>query len=277
MNRHLCFGGAAFLALMMALPGPAGAQCLKPWAIPDRWDDITVVPGWPQWAGNSRYDREKFTDTNGDGLWEPGEPFYDGVDAASTGRAVKGGKDGVYTAEGYHPLVTGYTSKDFGHRFQLRIASPGAPLAAGQFLPIHLCLSDCAAGEVYRESIVSCNPIALGPGDRVAIESIDLTGTTLQEIQELIDQDPGAYWGTGCGCIQGSAFAEGESPRIAIVPFYDPRIPVDSGQMQLRIVKIIAMFIDTLQDGDVYVYFMPIPTPVGARASTWGSLKAVYR
>ncbi len=277
MNRHLCFGGAAVLALMMALPAPAGAQCLKPWAIPDRWDDINVVPGWPQWAGNSRYDREKFTDTNGDGLWESGEPFYDGVDATSPGRAVTGGRDGFYTAEGYHPQVTGYTSKDFGHRFQLRIASPGDPPSPGQFLPIHLSLFGRTAGDVYGESILSCNPTALGPGDRVAIESVDLTGATLQGIQELIDQDPGAYWGTGCGCIQGSAFAGGESPRIAIVPFYDPRIPVDPGQMQLRIVKIIAMFLDTIEGGDIYVYFMPIPTPVDARVSTWGSLKAVYR
>ncbi len=280
MTRPLCLGGAAFLALMMALAGPAGAQCLKPWAIPDRWDDTTVLPGWRQWAGNWRYDREKFSDANGDGLWEPGELFYDGVDAATTGKAVKGGKDGVYTAEYYHPLVTGYLpSRDFGQRFQFRVASPSDAPAPGQFYPIDLCLSDgrCTGDDVYRENIVSCNPTTLGSRDGIAIESADLTGATLEGIQELINQDPGAYWDPGCGCVQGSAFADGQSPRIALVPLYDPRIPVDWGQMQLRIVKIIALFIDTLQDGDVYVYFMPIPAPVGARVSTWGALKAAYR
>jgi hypothetical protein len=83
--------GTLALVLLAALASadPAAAQdascvdlcsasCIKPWSIPDRWDDVTGIPGYtgeavsermrrPDWRNNGQYDRESFTDQDEDG------------------------------------------------------------------------------------------------------------------------------------------------------------------------------------------------------------------
>src|SRR5258705_13464392 len=52
-------------------------NCLKPFAIADRWDDRSTIAGHEDWRGNGRWDQEAFSDLNGNGLWDPGEQFED--------------------------------------------------------------------------------------------------------------------------------------------------------------------------------------------------------
>jgi len=46
-------------------------------------------------------------------------------------------------------------------------------------------------------------------------------------MEDLISLDPGARWDSATKTIVNSAFAE--SPRIGLVPFFDPTLPPDSG------------------------------------------------
>src|SRR5690242_4997146 len=102
------------VALALAAPLPAAADpscfglcsidCVKPISIPDRWDDFSVV-GSTGWSGNGVWDQEKFTDTNGNGIYDPGEPFIDGSSAWT--KLGAGPKDGKYNEETYDPLTTG--------------------------------------------------------------------------------------------------------------------------------------------------------------------------
>lgn len=57
-------------------------SCLKPWSIPDRWDDTTPIPGYDvgrnAWVNNEQWDREEFIDQNENGRWDAGEPVDPG-------------------------------------------------------------------------------------------------------------------------------------------------------------------------------------------------------
>jgi hypothetical protein len=71
-----------------------GVQCIKPWSIPDRWDDSTPIAGHNgavkspggNWQNNGKYDMEPFTDLNDNLAWDVGEPFTD-TDGDGTWRA----------------------------------------------------------------------------------------------------------------------------------------------------------------------------------------------
>lgn len=180
------------------------SECVKPWAIPDRWDDAN---------GNSRYD----------------------------------------TGEAYDPISTGYQAPgDVGVQAVLKVGNPQQAIAPGQFFPIDLPSLDCncgvdpiPGGSEYRWNIGNCNQYMIGVGDRVAVEPGNMVGPTKQGVQDLIDADPGAYWDGSSQSIMGSAF--GKSPRIILVPFFDPTSPPTSGRNWVRITKVGAFFLEGVQ------------------------------
>ena len=255
-------GTGNVMALAVARAGEVcKVQCLKPWSIPDRWDD-TGRPGWPAWSGNKHWDSEKFTDQNGNGRYDVGEPFQDGVDGSKGG----GPMDGLYTSEFYHSLLTGYiASKDLGELMRFKVANPHDASEPGQFYPIDLCQDPadrtCSGAANYSWNIANCNPNLYGPGDWVNTENGNMIGPTGQGLEELIAQDPGAQWGADCECITGSAFGAGKSPRIGFIPLHDPRIPLNSGKMAIQIVKIIAVFFEQVQGRDVMARFIRVQAP----------------
>jgi Putative Flp pilus-assembly TadE/G-like len=183
-----------------------GTNCVKPWAIPDRWNDI-----------------------NGNGQMEVGEP--------------------------YDPVTTGYQAPgDVGADIILKVGNPQQAIQPGQFFPIDLPPLDCPCGEdpetggdQYRWNIANCNPYTVQPGDRLQLEPGNMVGPTAQGMRDLIDADPGAYWNAAEGTIQGSAF--GLSPRVVLVPFFDPTSPPQSGRNWVRVVKIGAFFLEEMGNG----------------------------
>jgi hypothetical protein len=279
MRLRICFLLALLLGFALLPLSPAAAQspgvpdgcyevcstrCLKPWSIADRWDD-SGRPGWPAWRDNKHWDSEKFTDQNGNELYDEGEPFLDGVDGSEGG----GAKDGLYTSEFYHPFVTGYVAgRDMGQLMRFKVANPHDASAPGQFYPLDLCFEGkCTGGDVYRWNIANCNPTLYGPGDWVETENGNMIGPTGQGVEDLIALDPGAKWDASCGCITGSAFSDDTGPRIAFFPFHDPRIPLDSGKMSAQIVKLGAMFFERVAGRDIYGRFMVARTPDGERCA----------
>lgn len=229
-------------------------SCMKPWTIPDLWDDVTLVPGYPKWRNNKAYDFESFTDLNGDRLWEPGEPY---VDAGTP-------PDGKWTSEFYHPIITGYTaSKNLGQLVTLKADGPNDRPEPGQYYPVTLPIPDSplTGADRYNENIVGCNPANVGPGDELTLEPGNMVGPTRSGLTDLIDQDPGAYWDSGCMCVKGSKFGN-KSPRIAFIPIHDPRIPISSGRKTIMVVKVAAFFIENV-DGKSRVSgrFMKVQAP----------------
>ena len=263
------------------------ATCVKPWSLPDRWDD-SGRPGWPAWTSNGRWDCEAFTDLDGDRLWDPGEPFQDGRDT----QGATGPQDGAYTAELYDPSLTGYTAgADAGRLMTLK-----TPVTTGPgYYPLALPIPGGPSGrDAYRWNIAACNPGDVAGGDLVAVEPATVTGITYQGVSELIAQDPAAYWDAARACVAGSAFAV--SPRLVVLPAHDPRRPLASGDLTVSVVKLVGFFLENVTasgelTGRLAVTRAASGEPCAgpgaggflydcalvARPLDWGRLKATYR
>jgi Flp pilus assembly protein TadG len=180
------------------------SQCVKPWAIPDRWGD-----------------------TNGNGKVDAGEP--------------------------YDPITTGYQAPgDVGVQAVLKVGNPQQAIAPGQFFPVDLPPLNCGCGvgpvpggDQYRWNIGNCNPYQVGVGDKLATETGNMVGPTKQGVQDLIDADPGAYWDASTQSVMGSSF--GKSPRVILVPFFDPTSPPTSGKTYVTVTKVGAFFLEGVQ------------------------------
>jgi hypothetical protein len=292
---------APALALAQNQPGCAAlcaVSCAKPISIPDRWDDVTPIPGYtgalskqPNWRNNGRYDSESFVDTNANALWDPGESYTDG------------NANGAYDREAFDPATTGYNAGpslfapggDVGSVFTLTPTSATAP-SPGQYFAIDYPPSNrgvpIAGGDEYRNNWASCAAGLVGAGDLCQIEPFSLVGPTNQAMRDVIAQDPDAYWDPVTASVQGSAFSR--SPRIIFFPIHDPRIPFTSSTSRLLITKVAAFFMEQMTGnamvqgrfmralgtgescavpGDGFVVECPTP----ARGTSWGRVKDHYR
>ena len=211
-----------------------GTKCLKPWAVPDRWDDA-----------------------NANGAYDAGENYEAGV--------------------------TSYLApRDVGATITLKIGNPQDAIAPGQFFPTCYPPLDFPGGapetgaDVYREWIAGCEPYTISPGDRLLMQPGNMVGPTRQGMEDLVSQDPGARWDAGTRTVQGSAW--GMSPRIALVPFFDPTQPPTSGRNWVRITRIGVLFIEQIVGNEVRGRFMTINVPgIPCPPGTPGSIGAMVR
>jgi hypothetical protein len=232
-----------------------GVTCVKPWSIPDRWDDQTPIAGYtggivngkksPNWRGNDHWD--------GNGLYDPGDGYTDG------------NGDGQYNSEAYNQQLTGYIpdpypgnflspNGDLGLELTLKASNSTKP-APGQYFPIDLPPinrgTPVPGGDQYRDNIATCNAAEVWPGDWLRLETGNMVGPTNQGMRDLIAQDPDAYWDDITQSVQGSKFQI--SPRIVLVPIHDPRIPIDNGHTQpIQVTKVAAFFMEQM-DGNAEV------------------------
>lgn len=64
-------------------------------------------------------------------------------------------------------------------------------------------------------------------------------------MQELIAQDSGAYWDTASKSVKGSAYKDPLlSPRVALIPFYNPLYPPTSGRSYVIVQHLGAVFVE---------------------------------
>jgi len=212
------------------------AQCMKPWAIPDRWNDA-----------------------DGDGEWDEGEV--------------------------YDPDATGYVAPgDVGATIVLKVGNPQQAITPGIFFPVDFPPlnnpdgdSPLTGGNWYEQWIAGCAPFAIGIGDHLQLEPGNMVGPTTQGMDDLVAQDPGAYWDGASNSIKGSAY--GVSPRISLVPFFDPTLPPASGRKYVTVSKIGAFFIESVGPGSqVLGRFIQITTqgnPCDTRGLGTGLVKGI--
>jgi len=207
-----------------------GSTCIKPWSVPDRWDDVN---------DNLEYDyAEDYTDSNRNGQWNAGEPFYDD------------NGNGLWDPdEPYDPVATGYLpADDVGLRCTLKIGQPKDTIVPCFFYAVDLpALHDPSGGlqsgaSSYREHIIDCAPYLVQVGDSLQVKPGNMSGPTRQGVQALIDQDPGASWDNASQTVLGSAF--GTSPRVVKVALFDPRFTPHSGRDFVIVAKLGAFFIE---------------------------------
>jgi hypothetical protein len=228
------------MATATAEASPAGAEtCVMPFTIPDKWTE-KQTPNWDPTDTYDKYDNHNRLLANPD-VYVPG----------------RGG--------------TGYTYADKGLELVLKQNNTGK-VAPSMYNPWDLPGS--TGGDDYRDNIANCNSNIFEVGQLMPPENGNMMGPTQQGITDLIAKDPGAYWqdGTngGCNCVKGSRFAI--SPRIAIVPLYNPEDYADgqaSGKTAtLRMVNYLGFFIEPMQGNDVVGRITPITGLVGSGGGT---------
>ena len=181
-----------------------GTDCLKPWVFPDRWDD-----------------------TNGDSLWQPGE-YYD-------------------------PNTTGYrVPDDVGRTITVKYSSGGSTPKMGWYQPIRFGAvnrggPDCTGADCYRTYISECEPYTVYLGDTLQFESGNMVGPTRQGWEELVAKDPTARFNASTGTIENSAYAV--SPRMIKLALYDPTVSVitsgaSGAEKNIVVAKFAYLFIE---------------------------------
>lgn len=248
--------GVRATATAQAATGNA-SDCLKPFAIPDKWDDF--------------YDQDAPVDANN---WTADDHFErttDDLGGGGGGTPTPLVPPDVYVAPTETEVGTGFNlEEDLGRLLVLKAPSPSESLAPGFFFPIRLPMTDgeySSGGDDYRWNIGHCNGVPVKIGDTLENEPGNMVGPTAQGMQDLYDLDPGATYNESTGQIEGSC-AQSESPcaplspRLVAVPVFDTQVYYDgkvNGLVTLRIANILGFFINEISGGEVSGYFMRMP------------------
>ncbi len=255
------FADVAAKAAILMVP-TSTACCVKPWSIPDRWDDTTPIAGHPDWRNNNLWDGEPFDDTNENGLHDSGEPFTD-----------ENG-NGVYDSEHYDRALSQANEEGFipslppdghiGDAIVLKLDARGSRPAPSYFNPIVLPWPEeydigGRGADLYRRSIVECNPMTIEPDQELRVESEpgSMAGPTIQGAKTIMDQDPDAFWNDAINNVDHPDGGIGESPRIILIPVFDPRIWPTPGRLTIKkrnavvVTKIVAFFLEDLDSHGV--------------------------
>ena len=200
---------------------PAGsARCLKPFAVPDAWDD-TASPSDPEFY-DVVLDQYVPGDHGYGSDWrDPGQPGYDGSNYI----------------------------KDFGRPMNIKQGGPSDPPQPGWYYPWDIPQVDdspAVGGDKYRWNIANCNPSIISIGEEYWIENGNMLGPTNQGVENLIALDPNAFWDPVSNTVQGSAYGSAweASPRVGIVPVFDPARPFDPGKAPIVFTNFVAMFFE---------------------------------
>ena len=64
---------------------------------------------------------------------------------------------------------------------------------------------------------------------------------------DLMAEDPGAYWDSASKSVKGSSYKDPLlSPRVALIPFYDPLYPPTSGRTYVKVSQLGAVFVESV-------------------------------
>jgi hypothetical protein len=213
-------------------------RCPLPFTIPDKWDEHQD----PSWTPDSTFD------------------IYD-----NKGNPI--GNPDVYRPRTATDPGSGYQlPRDYGLELVLK-ANNTSKITSSFYNPWDLPGSVGASD--YRANIAGCDSnLKMPTGVDMPPENGNMVGPTAQGMQDLIDQDPGAYWADSCpgqpmGCVMGSnPDFHGNSPRIRPVPVYDPVAYADGAQhgknITLKNVSYIGFFIEPLVGGEVRGRLVPM-------------------
>jgi hypothetical protein len=225
---------------------PANAMsCVKPFTIPDRWIERSDPPWDPETSTFDMYD------SNGnllppalrDEYIPAGQPSYSGYDARLD--------------KGLLLMIRAGTGNNVAPSFYFSWAMPGG-----------------TGANWYEENISGCNPSVMHFGEWLTAEPGNMVGPTNHGVDDLIDQDPGAYWDDDTNSVVSDYHP---SPRVFPIPLYNPEV-YETGKQNgrnadLQTANWVGFFVTHRQGNNVYGRVTPItgvydgnagPAPVGA-------------
>ena len=228
------------------------AECLKPWAVADRWDETTPSNGSP--GGLQPYPLID-TDWNTDAIFNPGVDAY--VPASSTSPGT-----------GYRLYDTaGNLCCDYGLVMQLKGDQPTPRCGIRRSTSTRATARPCT-----KDAIRGCFTGDIG--GTVGVKPGVSHGPTDHGVTDLVNQDPYAYWynpsnqgppsdplpsgaslppNNLAGCSHGCIYSSGtgkvnSSPRIGAIPIINPNelaSPPNNGEVEMT--NILGFFVMDVQ------------------------------
>lgn len=254
------------------------ARCLKPFAIPDIWEDADDDAGFDNvWSEGEEWD---FNPDDGD-YYTP----FDGTNGAS--------------ATGYGSDHRSDVPEDWGRQMIIKVSDPQSEygLAPGLFYPWRLPpdpdQEECAqgggggqpsGGATYRNNICTCNTSPVSLGTPYDLEPGNMIGPTAQGIDELMEMDPEAEWNPSLngstGGVDSPEYGQGmASPRIIKVALFDPTQITGPGMQSIVFNNFALMFLEgqANPNAPVYARFMYYVTGEESNSTNTGSLVLYLR
>jgi hypothetical protein len=232
-------------------------DCLKPWAIVDRWNEFGPEGFLPRDAAQgppSTFD--KYSDGKGQSPPPEADVYLPPGGANGTGTGFR-------------------LPEDEGGRFAVKTDSVN--ISSGWFMELKLPRADghWSGGNVYGENIESCGglpysiatpgiacPADIGQADAAewatkgcfGVKPGGTTGPTRQGIETLVNRDLGARYVTGIGIVGSTFSPPTKSPRVVPIGMIDiddylSRNPTGQNGT-VRLVNIYGYFIEGMGDVD---------------------------
>jgi len=231
------------------------SRCLKPWIIPDKWEEH-----YPDDPGTWNANTSTFDTSTGNGGSQLPLANPDQYRPPTSGSSMTG-----FRASG--------TPNDIGVELTLKAPQPsqqngGGMVGPGWVYPVRLNEDD-PGGNVYMEDIQTCSNELVEIGDLLRNETGIMVGPTMHGVDPLIAADQGAQWvdpdgpGGTPGQIVGSCMETASCPapyspsptrsaRVIEIPVFNPAtFSQDPGAAYLEVVNIIGFFLLERQGNEI--------------------------
>lgn len=205
---------------------PANAEnCIKPWAVPDKWIENTNPP----WDGTDTFNAHPLSPTlTPDGFVGTNSAGYSGYNPQ--------------TNAGTKLTLTSNAGTVSGVQTYFRVDLPGSS-GAGDF----------------QNDIDSCHAGTMQIGDTMTAEPLNMKAATKAGVDALVAQDPSAYYDTTTHQVVSS---QHPSPRVVVIPLYDPlqyQNTLIAGHPEIVIADFMGFFIESADaTGKVTGWIVPI-------------------
>ena len=250
-------------------------ECLKPWALIDRWSESWPQPVQP-WSVDSTFDKYDNSGNPDPNITNP-DSYTPMTDVGGTG---------------FRPFDdNGQKTPDYG--FPLRLKQGNAnQFNAGWFQALSLPdqYGGTSGGDVYRNNIKGCSGLTYSIGQvlpDVGTEPGNMVGPTNQAVYDDVDslckEDPTAHWDPSLnGGVGGIVSPFGNSPRVVPVPLFSPEdvSKMKNGRATVTIQNIMGFFIHcpnnpdpafpTLDNGEVAGRLVTLPGTLVSGGGTGG-------
>ena len=230
-------------------------NCVKPFAIPDKWTELRNDVGPAGWDPTDSFERYVRTGNNQGALLSPADVYVPPTSGA-------GGNNG----SGFD------VTANYGLQLTIKDGNPNQAIQPGWYYPVVINPSEGPGANNYRNNIATCDPTVIRAGDVLTMEPGNMIGPTRQGVGDLIALDPNAVWslsanggrgGISGGCMSSLGNPCALSPRVVAVPVFNPDVwdrGPSNGRSSVTVTRIIGMFVERMQGNDVIGRLLPYPS-----------------